>query len=195
MPTLLPFRDYDEHDVINLFAWDGAVPATKGTIVKIKGDGWQAGGNSLGMMHDMQDGWAARYNNTVSSRYNVSAKVELGTSGCKPLGMLLYDVRELDENGEKLIYNPRKAAEMGAVISGQAAPVLTRGVVLYSGATLATANPSVGDYVYPAANGELTSADAWDTSAAGGMIAGETPVGRVLGTKNSNNHILLHLEL
>ena len=43
MPTLLPFRDYDEHDVINLFAWDGAVPATKGTIVKIKGDGWQAG--------------------------------------------------------------------------------------------------------------------------------------------------------
>ena len=35
MPTLRPFRDYDEHDVINLFSWSGAVPAYKGTMVKI----------------------------------------------------------------------------------------------------------------------------------------------------------------
>ena len=53
-----------------------------------------------------------------------------------PLGMLLYDVREDDENGEKLIFNPRKAAENDYVISGQAVPILTRGIVLYSGATL-----------------------------------------------------------
>ena len=35
MPTLRPLRDYDEHDVINLFSWSGAVPAYKGTMVKI----------------------------------------------------------------------------------------------------------------------------------------------------------------
>ena len=107
------------------------------------------------------------------------------------MGFTLFQTAKNDENGEKLIYNPRKAAEMGAVISGQACPVLPRGVVLYNGSTLATADPSPGDRVYPAANGELSTADAWDDEA---LIA-DYAVGRVLGKKNSDGHILLHLEL
>ena len=35
MPTLRPLQDYDPHDVINFFSWSGAVPAYKGTMVKI----------------------------------------------------------------------------------------------------------------------------------------------------------------
>ena len=44
MATLLPFRDYDEHDVINLFAFDYAGTAvTRGALVKVKtSTGWQA---------------------------------------------------------------------------------------------------------------------------------------------------------
>ena len=30
---LLPFRDYDEHEVINLFKYAGTIPADQGTIV------------------------------------------------------------------------------------------------------------------------------------------------------------------
>ena len=40
MPTLRPLRDYDEHDVINLFSWSGAVPAYKGTLVKMTISGY-----------------------------------------------------------------------------------------------------------------------------------------------------------
>ena len=36
--TLLPFRDYSEHDVINLFAFNGEL--TKGHIVAISA-GWK----------------------------------------------------------------------------------------------------------------------------------------------------------
>ena len=31
--NLRPFRDYDEHDVVNLFAFSGSYPQTKGNIV------------------------------------------------------------------------------------------------------------------------------------------------------------------
>ena len=42
MPNLLPFRDYDEHDVINLFAYDGT-SVNKGTLVKVKSaNGWES---------------------------------------------------------------------------------------------------------------------------------------------------------
>ena len=101
--------------------------------------------------------------------------------------MLLYDVREDDENGEKLIFNPRKAAENDYVISGQAVPILTRGIVLYSGATLAADTVSPGDTVYAAAAGELAK-DADHVSKA-------PAVGKALGTKDANNHMLLKIEL
>jgi len=76
----------------------------------------------------------AAYANTVSLRYGVKAQVaKHSATGTRPFGMLLYDVRETDENGEKLIYKPRKAAEMQCAISGQAVPVVRRGMFLYSG--------------------------------------------------------------
>ena len=189
MPTLRPLHDYDEHDVINLFSWSGAVPAYKGTLVKI------ASPSGFVASHDpveMFGGAGNAYNNTVSERYRTSAQVTTCTSGSAgtkdvPLGMLLYDVREDDENGEKLIFNPRKAAENDYVISGQAVPILTRGIVLYSGATLAADTVNPGDTVYAAAAGELAKdAD---------HVADAPAVGKALGMKDANNHILLKIEL
>lgn len=195
MPTLRPLRDYDEHDVINLFSWSGAVPAYKGTMVKMAGPS--------GFLADADDpvemfgGAGNAYQNTVSQRYRTSAQITTcgtGSAGTKdvPLGMLLYDVRENDENGEKLLYHPRKAAENDWVISGQAAPVLTRGIVLYSGATLAATSPTLGTALYHAANGEL--GDASDVGTAGGGI-GANVVGKTLGLVDGNNHVLVKLEL
>jgi hypothetical protein len=85
--------------------------------------------------------------------------------------MTLLDIRELDENGEKLAFNPRKVAEMGVVISGQSVPVLTRGTVLYSGVT-ATAG-QVAQIAF-AGNGELVASTT--------LLAGATKVGTFLGT-------------
>ena len=184
MPTLLPFRDYSEHDVVNLFAFSGSLPLNKGTLVRIQGNGWLNTNEPIEMMGSQHLG--ASFANTVSERYGVPSKLTTVTGGYDvPLGLTLYDVKETDENGEKLIYNPRKAAEMGVAVSGQAVPVLTKGIILYSGATLATDDPAVGASVYATAAGELSKTQAHSAAA----------VGKVLGTKDTNNHILLKIEL
>jgi len=131
MATLKPFRQISENDVVNLYAFDGSA-ATRGHIVKLSATaakGWQADDN-----HDEVD-IGLGINNTVSDRFSVKARVETCTSGDVPFGMLMYDVAETDENGEKLIFHPRKAHEMQVALSGQAVPVLTRGIVLVNGVT------------------------------------------------------------
>ena len=76
--------------------------------------------------------------------------------------------QELDENGEKLIFNPRKASEKGVVISGQGVPVLTRGVVVYSGSEIsAAANVGAGVFISNLNAGELSTVD----STAGGATS------------------------
>ena len=179
MPTLRPLRQYDERDVVNLFAYSGALPVNKGTLVKIQGDGWK-NTDELSRLGAV----GASYGNTVSERYGVASKVTACTSGAAVLGIMLYDCKETDENGEKLVFNPRKAAEMGVTISGQACPILTKGIILYSGAVLASNNPAAGTKVYSDNNGELTSTD-----------GGGTIVGKTLGKKDSNNHVLVKIDL
>ena len=124
---LLPFRQVHENDVVNLFAYDGDT-AQRGLVVKLDtAAGWKLS-DGLGTTSINNS-----YANTVSDRYNVKAKVSQCTSGKSnsiPFGMLMYDVAETDENGEKLIYHPRKAHEMQVSVSGQAVPVLTKGIVL-----------------------------------------------------------------
>ena len=130
---LRPFRDYSEHDVINLFAFgdDAAALGTTdviqaGSVVKVK-TGWTNGAETE-FLGDV----GASFNNTVSQRYGVTAEVEYTDGGADEaaLGITLYDVREYDENGEALKFNPRKAAELQACLTGQAVPVATRGLFL-----------------------------------------------------------------
>jgi len=168
-----PFRDYSEHDVINLFAFDQA-SGDKGVVVKV----------STGWTNEDNLGTAPvgnQYPNTVSNRWTVNARVTTAGSGdSAPLGILLYDVREYDENGELLIFHPRKAAEMQAVLSGQAVPILRRGLILYSGAL---GQPGVGSGVYIGGNGVL--------SATGQPNA--TKIGTFLGTGDSHGYVLTSL--
>jgi hypothetical protein len=169
MPNLKPFRDYSEHDVLNLFAYSGSDNVNKGTFVRIV-SGWT---NDDFNANPSNAGNWAQYANTVSLRYGVRARVTATATGEKAIGMTLFDVREVDENGEKLIYNPRKAKEMQAILSGQACPLATRGVFEYSGIFGTVA---AGATLYPTTNGELTvqvtgaqvgGASAFQTNAAG----------------------------
>ena len=184
MAKLLPFRDYDEHDVINLFAFDYAgTDVTKGALVKIKSSaGWNAA-QELDQSNSMV---GFTLNNVVSDRYAVSARVSLAGSGDNPLGMLLYDVAETDENGEKLIYNPRKAAEMQTTVSGQAVPILTKGLVLVKDVH---GTPAEGGLAYC---GTGNANDGLISATAGGT---KKKIGRFLGTTGANGEVLLHLDV
>lgn len=178
MAKLKPFRDYSEHDVINLFAFSGSLPATNGTfVVPADTNGWK---NTDEM--SFLGGVGASYPNTVSERYGVTAKVAAAASGdTNVIGMLLYDVKETDENGELLIFNPRKAAEIGAVLSGQAVPIVTKGVFLYNGAD---GTGQAGAPAYVTTDGVLSAVNG------GGSV-----VGKFLGAPDADGNILVKIDL
>lgn len=180
MPTLRPFRDYDEKDVINLYAPTGAgnyLPLNKGTLVAISGDGFRPdqvdSHEFLGNYGDFS------VSNVQSLRYGVIPKFCKAGVSDKPLGMLLFDVRETDENGELLKYRPRKAAEMEVCISGQAVPIVTRGTFLYSGVTTGSWTPVVaGADAYVGAGGVITT-------------SGTNKIGKFLGATGADNAVAL----
>lgn len=184
MAKLRPFRDYSEHDVINLFCYDGT-SLTRGAIVKLDStQGWKADQvfATESMISDLG------INNAVSERHALKSRVALADSGdASVFGMALYDVAEVDENGEKLIFNPRKAHEMQTVVSGQAVPVVTDGMFLVNGVT----NPTL------ALAG--VKAYALDGGTIGALPAGEegdaVAIGKFLGGTATNGDVLLKLEL
>jgi len=192
MVNLRPFRDYDEKDVINLFAlnvssldsshnlttWDLRVPS--GTLVTIDTNGWR-GTDELDMIGSAGDLSVA---NVTSQRYGVAAKVSVSAAGDRPLGMMLHHVAQYDENGEQLKFNPRKASELEAAIEGQAVPLITRGMFLISGLDVTpTALAAAGQLLYAGANGQMTT-----------EVASNEVIGRALGLVAGGN-VLVKLEL
>lgn len=187
MPTLKPFRDYDEKDVINLYAFSGSIPTNKGTLVKVAGEGFRNDLEPIEMLGNMGD---FSVNNWVGQRYGVFPKVVEANPGDTPVGMLLFDVKELDENGMPLKYNPRKAAEMEVAISGQAVPIVTRGIFLYSGVVVSGGVPvTAGAPCYLGWHGVIaTSGKTQHTLVSGtnGTVVGidvkDAPIGKFLGS-------------
>lgn len=174
---LLALRDYSEHDVVPFYGYSGSIPANAGTIVKIGGSGYAFGTSNTKFLGDV----GAAYQNVNSQRFGVTPYTEDCGSGDLPVGMLLFDIREYDENGEKLIFKPRKAAEMQVAISGQAVPFVTRGVFVYSGVH-GTVTPGVSLYV---SGGVLTATP----------IGGGTVVAQALSSKDNRNATLIRLKL
>lgn len=172
-PTLLPFRDFDAHDVLNYFAlYSGQ--ANKGTLVTVTGQGWLSTDN----LNTNPIG--AQYNNTQSNRWSITPRVTPCNTGT-PVGMLLYDAGvETDENGEKLIFHPQKTIELQAVPSGYPVPIVTRGVFLISGTLGNPAN--AGDLGYIAPDGLISP-------------TGGTAVGTYLGRKDANGYVFFKLTL
>lgn len=174
MPTLLPFRDYQEKDVIGLYAFSGSLPQNKGMLVKVVGSGFVWGQEPV----EMLGAPGASFANTVSQRYGVQYKVGLAGTGDKALGITLFDVKETDENGLPLRFNRQKAAELEAVISGQSLPIATKGRFMYSGITGAV---TPGQSLYQGANGTIEA----NQASAGGTNA--VVVGKALGAKDAVN--------
>ncbi len=162
--TLRPFRDYNEKDVINLFSVSGApidttyqIIATKGSLVKVVGAGFVTDQDPETMIGNFG---LFNVNNFVGQRYGVPSQVALAGVSDSPIGMLLFDVRELDENGQFLKYHPQKAAEMEVVLSGQGAPIVTKGLFIVSGIQTGTTAIAAGNPVYVGSNGGFATSTA-----------------------------------
>ena len=137
---ILPFRQYDENDVINLFANDvaDAKPSTNGNgsagvFVTIGAADGRGGGNfttdPINYIDRTELGASPAH--TKNQYPEVQLKVVVAPVGAKAgevLGVTLKQTLEQDENGEKLLYNPVKRDELQAVLSGQACPIATRGI-------------------------------------------------------------------
>ena len=208
MANLRPFRDYDEKDVINMFALDTAAAiadggfanlltsydgrVTKGTLV-----GWKAG--DAGWHSDvepvdlMEAAGGLDPQNVTSQRYGALNKVRVVDAAEEVLGMLLNDVAVVDENGEQLKFNPRKASELEAVIPGQAVPVVTRGIFLIESAALSAESFEAGArlVVLSAGNGEFSTVSVATTDTSLGRTLGNN----VAGSPNAGDLHLIALDV
>lgn len=187
---LRPFRDYSEHDVLNLFAFGDSAVALgttdvvyAGSCVKVK-TGW----TNSNEVQDMIGNVGAGYANTVSQRYGVASDVEYTDGGLDEaaLGITLYDVREYDENGEKLAFNPRKQDELQCSLTGQAVPIATRGVFLMAtGAWASSAGVVQDNDVFATGNGQITIV---------GAKAVNNRIGRTLGGPSTDGSVLVKFD-
>tara|TARA_Y100001963_G_scaffold157487_1_gene253863 strand:- start:1782 stop:2387 length:606 start_codon:yes stop_codon:yes gene_type:complete len=141
---LYPFRQYDENDVINLFAFNGtSCDAGRLAVLETSaGNVWSGIGADDDIV-GLGSNTGATYSNVVSTQFTAKGKYALCGVGVDPIGMTLMATAETDENGEKLLYNPRKAAEMGVVIAGQVSPLVNRGIILYSSSETAWTGSTV----------------------------------------------------
>tara|TARA_R100001163_G_C4942336_1_gene113588 strand:+ start:24 stop:614 length:591 start_codon:yes stop_codon:yes gene_type:complete len=187
---LLPFRDYSEHDVINLFAFGDPNQALSTTDVVYAGScvkvltGW----SNTNEPQDMIGNVGASYANTVSQRYGVNADVQFTDGGADEaaLGITLYDVREYDENGEALKFNPRKQEELQAVLTGQAVPIATRGVFLMATGSWASSAGILQDQdVFATGDGKVTNL---------GAKAVNNRIGRTLGGPDADGNVLVKFD-
>jgi hypothetical protein len=184
---LLPFRQYDDNDVINMYALvDAAIndnvtgvgSGDAGVFVKVASGNFDLDPVSYGSNSYLGK---TDYPFVGGNSYpTVNLKITPAASGdlTNVLGLTLRQTAKFDENGEKLLYYRQKAEELMCVLPGQAVPVATRGVFSLGtqafGGTTAVAN-------------NLVVGSGFKLSATQGQITGCLPndagkIGLVLGT-------------
>ena len=119
---MLPFRQYDDNDVVNMFALD-STDVGAGTVVKVSAANLDADQVDL---VDAGSAFLTTQGNAYSPLSVNPLRVSAVDSGDVSLGITLRDVRETDENGEKLRFYPQKREELQCVLSGQTVPVATK---------------------------------------------------------------------
>jgi len=123
--NLLPYRDYSEHDVLNMYSLD--TTGLGGKFVK-----FITGQNNpeLGGGQYSNTNVGASYAGTYSKRYENPRKVSLATSGNtkgEVAGLMLYGTVEYSNNLQPLVLEPQLCKELGVVVSGQTTPIATAG--------------------------------------------------------------------
>jgi len=153
MHKLLPFRQYDEKDVINLFSlaitnaektakyinlvpggtaystganWSGTAVSVRAADIGKFGGEQPARTNDpyLGAIGSGNQGFAL----TEGSFYpETQGKLNLATDEAEALGITIRPTLAWDENSTKLLDYPVKKDELQCVLPGEAVPVATKG--------------------------------------------------------------------
>jgi len=188
-PNIKPYRDYDEHEVYNGFFSANVASLNKGTFVSIVP-------GSSGNLNVIQGanrpptpllGAGPAYGQgparVTSFRSEVKMKVQASPSGTVPLGVALYDVRENNAYGESFLSRPKyERIEQEVVVSGEALPILARGLIALKGFS-GTAAPGSG------INNCITGAGVV------GVYTKGTSFGRFLTAADADGYALFKVEL
>lgn len=170
---LEPYRDYSEHEVINLFSlavaddqdlhlWGpgdalsgdqdaGVIVSAVATAASLPGDlpGTFSDKDSTGATTALRKYLGASGQPHVGfNAYPVAGMNVEPSSGSSlaPLGVTMKQTLAYDENDENLLRYPLKKDELQAVLPGQVVPILTRGLVLFgAGAFDSSKVPEAGD--------------------------------------------------
>ena len=176
---LLPFRQYNEHDVVNMFALDdahindnitGYGAGDAGVFVKVS-----AGNLDLDPVSYTTDSYLGKtdYPFVGANSYpKVNLKIAPAASGdIKPLGITLFETAKYDENGQKLLYYPQKAVDHQVLLPGQSVPVATRGVFTLSSRAFDGTLTVGSSFKLSANSGKITGAAYTDSAAIGTVLA------------------------
>jgi len=190
---LFPFRQYSDHNVINMFAnqtvddnpsTDGNGSA--GVIVKVFTAGGVPGGSISKDVIEFASSSSylgkTDYPFLGADKYpQTPLRVGAATTGVPVLGVTLNQTISNDENGEKLLYNPVKKDELQAVLSGQAVPVATKGLFTFAAGGATSTFSAFGNNT-TTVPGNLAVID----SSNDGMMVGVTP--EVVDSLNTPGH-------
>lgn len=169
----------DDHDMVNgLFAYSGSIPVNAGTVLAaVSSSGYRTQDGDLQALAFTATN---SFNNTVSTRWGPSCLVRDCASGDVPLGLLRYDIKEVDENGQRYQFYPQKWAENQWTASGQGISILTAGFVFISGCA---GTIQAGNYGYVSGAGAIF----------GGTNASTTKVGKFWGAPGDGGLALFQI--
>ncbi len=127
--NLKPFRDYSEHQVVNGMFTLGQT-GSKGMPVTFNATGgWVNSGPVNGLTQNALPNNFAGVN-AYSPRWSLTSVMRPCVVGEKPFGITLYDVLEVNQFNLSLLYDPVRKAELQAVVTGEAVPLLREGLLL-----------------------------------------------------------------
>lgn len=153
--NLLPFRQYADAEVIQLFSTDFTGQA--GSLVAIQLGGQIPGAEAGGLTTSAP---LQAFTNVGNYAFNNPRKVRLSAvddTTNRLLGITLYTVATIDENGIPLRGQPyNQTLERGFVQTGFTVPILTRGIVTLKQAQVNNA-ALPGDIGVAGANGTITA--------------------------------------
>ena len=192
---ILPFRQYSDHDVVNLFSVIGSDVLNATT---------DSGAGDAGVFVKVADGNFDKepVEYQTNSYLGDSSYPFLGTTAMYPevnlkitgakdedhaIGMTLLQTAKNDENGEKLLYNPTKQTELQAVLPGQAVPIATKGIFTLSSSAFdgPISSYAPGNRIKLSSTaGKITGFATVSLSAitTGDLVAEDKVFGHVLGT-------------
>lgn len=138
-PNLKPFRVENPWEVINGLFTANVGTLNKGTFVSIvsatgNNNVFYSGNNPATPHLGVVGNWGGAPSYAVSKRWSIRDTVKAADAGEVVLGVTLKDLKETNDFSENFAYRPRyERSEQQVVLSGEAIPIMTRGIISTNG--------------------------------------------------------------